>query len=961
MRSIRPALLFAGASTFALAWTANAQTKPDDSGLEEVVVTGSRVIINGNDSPTPITVVTTEDLTTVHPGNIAEALNDMPVFSGSRGMNSNTGTSGAAGSPATSTNAGNVVNLRQMGLLRTLVLYDGHRAAPSTPDGFVDLDTIPQLLLKRVDVVTGGVSAVYGSDAISGVVNFVTDTKFEGIKGNLQAGRSTYNDADTVEGGIAFGTSLFDGRGHVMGSFESRDASPIDSKFDRPWGRNVYTLQGQGTASSPYYQATGARQFNATFGGRVNGATNLTANPLYDKQFTSGGYLVPFAHGTQTGTAGGQYELGGDGGYYNGQLRAELDMNQLYGRFDFDFTDDLHSYFTVTDTLNHSVAKGINYNSTSLVINRDNAFLLPAYQAQMAAANQTSLSFGKIFTDIPRGEVETYAKQYMINTGLDGSFGGGYRWEVSYTHARSKFEVRQNVAIDQGRLFAALDSVVSNGVPVCRASLTNAAYAGCVPLNPFGVNSESQAAIDYVVGEVGWQTELGMDDVSATLTGAPFSTWAGPINSALSTEWRRLSYEIDSNNLPSARANCAGITGNCNANTQTYTVPTGSSSVANVPEVSTTIGEAAIEFGVPLLKDAPFAKALDLNTAYRFAHYDRAGNARTWKVGLTWDPVDWLTVRATRSRDFRAPSLDENFRALAVSFNSGFADTLAGSQVPQPQNVRTENGGNPDLKSEVGDTLTYGVVVRPTDNFDFAVDAFHIKVRDAIFLIQGNTPDYQNVCYASGGSSPYCQLIGRGLGSYTDTSAANAVTLWKQTFINLAEIETWGADIEANYRTRIGTQPLSLRLLTTYQPHLIYRQPGVPDYEYAGVSFGTNGLQANPRWRATGFITYQPTDSFTVNVMERWRSSLPRYHANPQTVQLGSGVKSVAYTNLTLTYSPALESGKVDVFVNVQNLLNKDPPQAGFWGNPNPGQFGEFAFGDDVIGRYYTAGARFRF
>ncbi len=204
-----------------------------DSGvseLEEVVVTGSRVITNGNDSPTPVSVVTTEELTTVRPGNLAEALNDMPVFSGSRGQNSNTGTSGAAGSPATSNNAGNVVNLRQMGLLRTLVLYDGHRAPPSTPDGFVDLDTIPQALLKRVDVVTGGVSAVYGSDAITGAVNFVTDTEFQGIKGHLQAGRSTYGDADTVEGGLAFGTNLFGGRGHIMGSFETRHASPIDSK-----------------------------------------------------------------------------------------------------------------------------------------------------------------------------------------------------------------------------------------------------------------------------------------------------------------------------------------------------------------------------------------------------------------------------------------------------------------------------------------------------------------------------------------------------------------------------------------------------------------------------------------------------------------------------------------------------------------------------------------------------------
>ena len=218
-------------------------------------MTGSRVIANGNDSPTPVTVVTTEELTAVRPGNLAEALNDMPVFAGSRTQNSNNGTGGAAGSPATSQNAGNVVNLRQMGLLRTLVLYDGHRAPPSTPDGYVDLDTIPQMLLKRVDVVTGGVSAVYGSDGISGVVNLITDTGFQGIKGNLQAGRSAYGDADTVEGGIAFGTDLFGERGHLMGSFESRHAAPLTSKLDRPWGQRFRYRSRQRNGGVPLHHA----------------------------------------------------------------------------------------------------------------------------------------------------------------------------------------------------------------------------------------------------------------------------------------------------------------------------------------------------------------------------------------------------------------------------------------------------------------------------------------------------------------------------------------------------------------------------------------------------------------------------------------------------------------------------------------------------------------------------------
>jgi outer membrane receptor protein involved in Fe transport len=373
---------------------------------------------------------------------------------------------------------------------------------------------------------------------------------------------------------------------------------------------------------------------------------------------------------------------------------------------------------------------------------------------------------------------------------------------------------------------------------------------------------------------------------------------------------------------------------------------------------------------VPLLADMALAKSLDINTAYRFAHYDRSGDANTWKVGATWNVNDMLTFRATRSRDFRAPTLDENFRATSLSAPArAFGDTLAGnpdSAVNQNPFASTLNGGNPDLKSEIGNTLSYGIVVHPFTGFDIAVDAFDIKMTDAIFLIQGNTPAYQNACYAGGGTSAsnpgtsqYCQLIER--------NAAGSVTLWRQTFINLAELDTKGADIEVGYRGKFFDRPFSLRVLSTYQPHLIYKQPGIVDYDYAGSSFGTNSLQANPIWRATGFLSFKPFDELTVSVQERWRDKLPKVDGAPDNasapaVYSGAPVKSVAYTNLNLTFTPKTTAvQKLDFYANVQNLFNTDPPQAGFWGNPTPGQFGEFASGDDVIGRYFTVGVRANF
>jgi iron complex outermembrane recepter protein len=972
VRCNSPALLLLGATT--LAFTSAAQAATGDE-LEEIVITGSRVITNGNDSPTPVTVVTTEELTTVHPGNLVEAMNDMPLFNGSRSQNSNPGNNGAAGSPAGASNSTNQLNLRQMGVLRTLILYDGHRAPPSTPDGSVDVDTIPQLLLQRVDVVTGGVSAVYGSDGIVGAVNFVTDTKFEGIKGNLQAGRSVYGDADTSEGGLAFGTSLFGGRGHLMGSFETRHSSPIESKFDRAWGRNVYTLQGFGTTAQPYYQVIGARNSSQTYGGRVSSgplANYFVANSPNGTRFDNGGYLVPFVRGTRLGLASNNYnasgncgscEIGGDGGTSEGQLRAGLDMNQIYGRFDFDFTDDLHGYLSAADTLNRGIGRGNGYTSGNYAIRTDNAFLLPQYRTALGTATQFTL--GKMFTEIPRQQTETHSRQLFVNAGLQGSL-GDYKWDLALTKSNGSIDVRQNKAIDQGRFFAALDSVVSNGVPVCRASLTNAAYAGCVPLNPFGQNAGSQAAIDYFIHPVGYETKIGMEDVAASITGAPFSTWAGPVNTALSGEWRKLRYEIDSGTPDPAtgRANCTGIAAGCTGTTTVY-----NTSVADLPKTSQTVSEAAVEVNVPLLKDKSFAQSLDASAAFRVAHYNTlTDNAKTWKVGLTWDPFDQLTVRATRSRDFRAPSLDETFRTpVAGSPNRNFADYLPGnpdSAVNLNANASSVNSGNLNLKPELGDTLSYGIVVRPTPNFDISVDAFKIKVTDAIFVIQGNTPAYQNACYAGGGTSasnpgtsPFCQLIVR--------DATNHVIQWKQSPFNLAEVDTWGADIELGYKTSIADHPLSVRLLTTYQPHLIYKQPSLADFDYAGAWFGTNGLQSNPVWRATGFVSFKPMDSLTVNVQERWRSSMSKVdgapdYASAPAIYAGKPIKAIAYTNLNLTYTPRTDTGKLDFFVSVQNLFNTDPPQAGFWGNPNPGQFGEVLSGDDIIGRFYTVGVRFK-
>ena len=265
--------LLAGVSALALVTSTHAQTVPDaapvttppaaDAAAADpvtVVVTGSRVIKNGNNSPTPLTVVNVEQMLKLQPTNIAEALSTLPAFAGSRVATGNPGT-------GTTNNAANVMNLRGLGFTRNLILYDGHRVPPSTQDGLVDIDMIPQMLLKRVDIVTGGVSAVYGSDAISGVVNFVTDTRFNGLKLNVQGGISSRNDDKTYDIGIAGGRDLFGGKGHIEASYQYRDDPGIASRRSRRFGIDDITVQGGGNTANPYHVTYDTRFNTTTFGG----------------------------------------------------------------------------------------------------------------------------------------------------------------------------------------------------------------------------------------------------------------------------------------------------------------------------------------------------------------------------------------------------------------------------------------------------------------------------------------------------------------------------------------------------------------------------------------------------------------------------------------------------------------------------------------------------------------------
>ncbi len=947
----RIAALLSSACVLAIASAADAQTTQASAlaaaptaaqapaAASEIIVTGSRVIKNGNNSPTPVTIVGTDELMALQPTTLTDALNNLPVFQGSRGQFSNPNTTGiyGGGNPAS-----NELNLRNLGPQRTLVLFDGQRVPPSNAIGIPDVDTIPEILIQRVDIVTGGVSAVYGSDAIAGVVNYVTDKHFNGVKAEASYGVSDRSDDESWKVAFAGGTKVLDDKGHVEFSYEHYNDAGIPRRSERNYYQ--YALLGSvpgsttapGTAANPYEVFNGVTINSSSFGGLI------TNGPLKGQNFTTNGALSAFNKGIATGTSNSQ--IGGDGSY-GGQssLAAPMHFDQAFGRFDYDFTPDLRFHSEISGTWKNSYTNSADTILTNYTFNSQNAFLSPAVRAALAAVPTFTMS--EALNDLPQVQQISNVKNYFANGGLEGKL-GKFEWGSDFDYGYNSIEDTLKNNVNNQRLAAALDAVVNpaTGQIVCNASLTNSAYSNCVPLNIFGSTAASPAAASYVTGTTHYNPQFSTIEANAHISGEIFNLPAGPLNASLSGEFRKETFSDTSDAIPTLPS-CTSLRYNCTAKTALWT-----NAFANSSSVSQTVKEGALEFDAPLLKDLPLVQSLNLNGAARFTSYDFGGNNWTWKIGLDWHLTDEYTIRATVSQDIEAPSLSELFQPTVVSPVS-MQDRLT---LTTPA-INVVNIGNPNLVSEVGHTITAGFVWKPhfIPGFSMSLDGYHIKIDKALTQLQGYNPQLQDACYASKGTSIYCTLQTRALG-FTNTTAANAVTEWTAVFANIANIETYGADLEVNYATRLWEHSLSTRVFGTWQPHYYISQPGVPTYDEGNVAFpNVVPLQAIPALRLTATANFGVTDNFFIGVTERYRGSM-KASAVPTDVYVAGDrrVNSISYTDFNLIYR--LKAGN-ELYLNVRNAFDQMPQGvAGLSsGAGYPGI-------DDPIGRYYTVGIRVR-
>jgi iron complex outermembrane receptor protein len=957
-------MLLIGVSALALAGSAQAQDSGaaeagHEAAAEAIIVTGSRIVSNGGQSPQPLTVVSAEELLKVSPSNIIDALNTVPEFAASRSQTSNTSTGlGSGGGSA----AANQLNLRNLGAIRTLVLLDNQRLPSGTAIGTVDADIIPEMLIKRVETVTGGVSAVYGSDAVSGVVNFVTDRDFKGIKYVAQVGQSSHGDDTSYKFGIAAGAELFDGRGHIeFSASRYHDDGIVDRNLQRPDWENIGVYGSANptatcnTAANPctslYYNRRNAA---ATYAGLVN--STLTAGIQSGRTFSADGTsLVAFNNGTVMPQ---NYQSGGDG-YLNNNasLKSPLTNNQQYGRFDYEVSDAVHFHAQAVFNEKTNFQNLNTLNIATYVLRSDNGFL-PAGFAGTYLGGASTFKLSKAFQSfMPSMDIKAF--QYSANVGLDGK-AGRFHWSADLNSGGSHVINYMNHNLNFQHLAAALDATGSKACYASTQAATSGAYADCVAFNPFGTASFSQAALDYVAPRTQYLNLTNtLKSAALSISGRAFEGWAGPIEVALSADWRETSLSFTSEGVGKT-IDCTGLREPCNSvnelknGAQLY-----KNVVANMDRRSQTVKEAAFEAKIPLLRDLPLIQSLEFNGAARYTDYNTTGHYTTWKAGLHWEIDDSISLRGTISRDIRAPTLYELFQPVTRTYPSTSTTYVPTGTTLTSGNYYQQSSGNPDLTAEIGKTKTAGIVFKPKflRGLSLAVDYYDIAVSKAILTsasFSGSDANVQWTCYNSGGTSPLCALI-------VGNTQTGAVQGFISANINANRLNTSGQDIELGYTTRALAGPLDLRLFVAHQPHVYINTAtsvntsGVYSFTTSdgGGAVGNPGTPGSAAWRINASVTLTPLANLSVNVRERWRSALG-YTLTPTTQFYNLKVASVGYTDLGVSYKVPSFGGGGELFLNVTNLLNKAPP---VYGGGDTG----WTYQDDLVGRYVTVGVRGKF
>ena len=981
------------------------------AGDGEVVVTGSHLRQTGLQSPVPMTTVTSTELQAMAPRTLIEGLVQLPQFYNSQTPNSgNWFTRGGYGN----------LDIRGLGINRTLTLLNGRRVISQTAFGGVDVNMFPQEMIGRVETVTGGASAAYGTDAVAGVANFILDTHFTGLKATLEGGETTRGDAGNYQASAAFGMKVGD-KAHVLVSSEYFKQTGVFTYRGRDWYKAWGTIPDTSNAQIQNVYPNVVSK-DSTYGGLISAPgtplNGLAFNPdgstyaFQNSAVTAGAVGTPPGH--QSITNGGS---GDDLGAGIPTLYPDLKRLSNFVYADYDVTPDLNVFVQYLradeQTFAHNTPTGsIQGTPTQVTIFSGNAYLPSAIQTIMTTNHIASFVLRRTGGPADFGGDITIRDASLMN-----SLTFGFKWNINnpggpmngwvvdgyyqYGHnTRNDYQVGFNLL----HLFAATDAVKDGGGNiVCRTTLFSSAYSDCAPLNLFGAGAPSQAAINYIVGETPDKqvstplyfagsgltpglsdsytsqvakvttTEMTQHVAELSMNGELWKGWgAGPITAAFGGSFRHeeiLQVVRDPTNPSNdndhghpvlcntdAAAIAAGLRG-LNQADCANTVGIQYSKVSNIIG-SLETKEAFAEVGVPILSDMPFAKLLKADAAARFADYTGSGGIWAYKFGADWEVVQGLRLRGAYSRDVRAANLSERYD------KTGGAGTITDPDPAHPGtglNITTFSGGNPNVRPERADTFTAGAVVHPAfaPGLQVSVDWYRIKIADAIGQLGAQA--VVNGCF--GGAQDLCALITR------DPVTGHPI-LVGNVYVNINQATVRGVDFELDYHSDVhlmggGMEQVSGRLLGSWllenstvnsAGQYIDRAGQVGIQQSDGVPY------ALPRFKATGNLTYT-NGPFSLFVQERFISAGKNENTLPTPTSpylAVDHVPAVFYTDLRLSYDLP-EQTHTQIFGSITNLFDKDPPVTPYYStfSSYSSQFNPSLY--DTLGRRFTMGAKIRF
>lgn len=881
------------------ATAATADQTPTETAGDDIVVTGSRIARPDYAAPTPIVSFGADNIQQSGNTNVTAFLQRVPALTNSVDSSQSAGSDrpggqlyGAAGL--------NLLDLRGLGPARTLVLVNGRRHVASQIDSAaVDVNAIPTDLIERVDVLTGGASAVYGADGVSGVVNFILKRDFDGVTARSQFGISDEGDAGNRFASIGAGRNFADGRGNVTLFYEYNADDPLrndDRAYLRRENRQylVPNVAYTGPAAGSYQQilAGDLRYPYGTPSGyiEIGGRAYNGDGTFYDPGTQVGGGFV--SGGSATPVAG-----------YVGDLLPATERHAVNLLTHYDMSDafklSLEGKFVQTKATTFGGYSG-NYPA---VFTLDNPFVPVTLRNAALLAGDTTIASNRNNTDFPRLGESDRRRTWRGVIDLSGRISSHAQYDVSYTYGQTDVRITKLNSRWNDRYTAALDVVTdpATGRPTCRSNLNPAALqvpatsftpganSGCLPINTFGSGVYDPAALAWATNtnNVSY-ARLTQSVASAQLTGdfgALFTLPGGPVQFAVGGEYRRETSRFRPN---------AFLTGK-----QWYQYDEGDSFDPNY-QIQPSRGvfdvwEAFGELNVPLLKDVPFAQTLSVGAAGRLSDYSTIGRTQAWQFNGVWAPIRDLTLRGSYGQSVRAPNIGELFQptgpttayfvdpcylenrnagsssraanctALITAAGGNPASFTANNNPDAAVLINGSRTGNPDLRAETARTWTAGTVLRPRFLPDLTVSAdwYDIRLRDAINTADANT--IANLCVDQPTlDNVFCTAIRRRQG----TGYINGFSVQPQ---NVAAFRTSGLDVNLSYVVRTAAAgTFDLRFVGGYlhtlqqiatpgaQPENQAGQPGRPKYNFV----------LSPTWSLTGL---------TLSYNLRWADATRRF------------------------------------------------------------------------------------